>query len=102
MASLKVKYRPEASRELAEALEWYGERDPRVGERFGDVYIKKLDEAATKPGRWPKHRDGTRHIQLHPFPYLLIVRELGDVLQVVAVSHTSRRPRYWRNRLRDQ
>jgi toxin ParE1/3/4 len=100
MGSLKVRYHPEAAKELAEAIDWYAARDPRVAERFGDLYVEKLREVLKSPRRWARHRDGTRQVYLRPFSYLLIVRELGEALQVVAVAHTSRRQGYWRKRLR--
>lgn|SRR5262245_49358405 len=101
MASLRVRYHPNAAAELAEALDWYAERDRKVAARFGDLYVDKLNEACQSPRLWAPHRDGTRQIHLRPFSYMLIFRELGEVLQVVAVAHTSRRQGYWRKRLRD-
>src|SRR5688500_12398805 len=100
MASLQIRYHPEASQELSEALDWYARRDPRVADRFGKLYLKTLNEAANSPGRWAKHRDGTRHVLLSRFPYQLIVREQGGLLDLIAVAHTSRRPGYWRHRLK--
>jgi plasmid stabilization system protein ParE len=100
MASLPIRYHPEASQELSEALDWYAQRDPRVADRFGRLYLKKLNEAAKTPRRWAKHRDGTRLILLPRFPYQLIVREKSGVLDLIAVAHTSRRPGYWRHRLK--
>jgi plasmid stabilization system protein ParE len=87
--------------ELAEAIGWYGERDEVVANEFRDAVRSKLREAAHAPHHWPLEPDGTRQILLGSFPYVLIVREIYGSLQVVAVSHTSRRPGYWRKRLRD-
>jgi hypothetical protein len=100
MASLQIRYHLEATQELADALDWYAQRDPRVAERFGKVYLRKLNDAAKSPRRWAKHRDGTRHILLPKFPYKRIVRELGAVLDLIAIAHVSRRPGYWRHRLK--
>ncbi len=103
MASLRVEYHPDAKTELAEAIQWYAKKDRTVVGRFSDVYVEQLSAVTRSPRRWARHRDGTRHILLRPFSYLLIVRQRrGDVLQVVAIAHTSRRPGYWRKRLRDR
>jgi hypothetical protein len=37
---------------------------------------------------------------LKRFPYDIVVRELSEEILVVAVAHHSRRPGYWRDRLR--
>lgn len=100
MASLPIGYHPEATEELSEALDWYAQRDPRIADRFGRLYLRKLNEAAKRPGRWARHRDGTRHVLLSRFPYQLIVREKRGVLELIAVAQTSRRPGYWRHRLK--
>ena len=99
MASLTIRYHPQAADELDEALQWYGERDLKAAERFGELYLRMLQEASSSPQHWPLQRDGTRQIHLRPFSYYLIVREIKDHLEVVAVAHTSRRPRYWKSRL---
>lgn len=100
MASLPTRYHPEAAQELADALDGYATRDSKVADRFGQLVLKRLDEAAKSLRRWAMHRDGTRHIYLSPYSYELIVREKSGMLDVIAVAHTSRRPGYWRDRLR--
>ena len=99
MASLPIRYRPEAAEELRDALLWYRSKDARVADRFGEELLTRLDEVADSPNHWPLQRDGTRQIHLAPFSYLLIVRELKRSLEVVAIAHTSRRSGYWRKRL---
>lgn len=101
MASLAIRFLLPASDELEDAFNWYKERDVAAARQFSEVVVHKLDEAALKPHHWPRERDGTRHILLPPFSYYLVVRESGTHLVVVAVAHTSRRPGYWRKRLKD-
>ncbi|HSS65741.1 MAG TPA: hypothetical protein VLS27_15020 [Gammaproteobacteria bacterium] len=43
---------------------------------------------------------GAKRLILKRFPYDVVVRELADEVVVVAVAHHSRRPGYWRGRLR--
>jgi toxin ParE1/3/4 len=101
MASLAIRYLPPAGDELEEAVNWYAARDPATAEKFSRVFLAKLNEAAKAPHHWPLDRYGTRRIHLRPFSYYLVIREFRGALEVVAVAHTSRRPGYWRKRLRD-
>ena len=101
MASLPIKYRTAALDELSEAIAWYGERDEKVANKLRDVVRAKLREVAQSPNHWPLKPDRTRQIFLGSFPYLLIVRETQGELELVAFAHASRKPGYWRNRLRE-
>jgi toxin ParE1/3/4 len=44
-------------------------------------------------------RASVRRVPLRHFPFLLVYREYPDYLEVVALAHTSRKPKYWRGRL---
>jgi plasmid stabilization system protein ParE len=101
MASLAIRYLPPASDELEEAVNWYAARGLAAAEKFSRIFVATLREAARSPHHWPLDRYGTRQIHLRPFSYYLVVREFRGVLEVVAVAHTSRRPGYWRDRLRE-
>ncbi|MHB8473882.1 MAG: type II toxin-antitoxin system RelE/ParE family toxin [Gammaproteobacteria bacterium] len=45
---------------------------------------------------------GIKRLILKRFPYAIVVRETAEEIIVVAIAHQSRRPRYWRYRLRTQ
>ena len=82
------------------AFEWYAERSPDAARRFDVTVERAIKEIARYPKRWPLGSYGTRRCLLRGFPYLLIYRELGaEVIQILAVAHTSRRPGYWRRRI---
>lgn len=102
MASLPIRYRPAAVSELDDALAWYASKaGERVADEFRQAVRAKLEEAAQSPHHWPLRRDGTRLIQVHPYSYYLVVREISGTLELVAIAHTSRRPGYWKGRLSD-
>jgi toxin ParE1/3/4 len=44
-------------------------------------------------------REAIRRVPLRHFPFLLVYRVYSDHLEVVALAHTSRKPKYWRGRL---
>lgn len=47
---------------------------------------------------WSRYLQGTRQVQLHRYPYLVVYKLRRSVVQVVAVAHASRRPGYWAKR----
>jgi toxin ParE1/3/4 len=42
---------------------------------------------------------GLRRYLFHRFPYMLVYRETGAVILVIAVAHARRRPGFWKERL---
>jgi toxin ParE1/3/4 len=89
----------EASSEYDAAFDWYLERSPDAALRFDSEVQRAIDEIAGAPGRWARGSFGTRRFLLRGFPFLLIYREReSDIVEIVAVAHTSRRPNYWKTR----
>lgn len=95
----QVEYFPEASRELEDALTWYLERSPRAAEAFLREIERAVTIVAGAPGIWPRFEAGTRRYVLQRLPYNIIYREIEAGIQVVAVAHQKRRPRYWFSRV---
>jgi len=56
------------------------------------LHAKKLGSGS--PANMPK-----RMRLLRKYPYLVLYHELDDEVEVVAVAHTSRRPRYWKDHM---
>ncbi len=100
MSSGQVEYFPEARLELEGAFEWYLEQSLQAA----DAFLREVDRAvaliATEPRVWPRFEAGTHRYILQKFPYNIIYRETASGIEVVAVAHHKRRPRYWHRRLR--
>jgi len=100
MAPLPIRYRLACVTELDEATKWYSQYGQALANQFRQIVRDKITEARRFPRHWPAQSDGTRHIYLAPFPYVLVVRVFKGFLEVIALAHTSRQPGYWRDRLR--
>jgi hypothetical protein len=101
----RVRILEEAADEAIEAAAWYEEQRPGLGTEFAEAFHAALDlleeevvPLSNMPGR--AGQEGAKRLILSRFPYDLVVRENHDVLIVVAVAHHSRRPGYWKGRLR--
>ena len=93
---------PEAIREIEEAQDWYAERSSFAEDGFLADLNHAVQQVATAPLRWPRHKLSTRRFVFRHYPYTLIYRIYDDTqVWVLAVAHDSRRPGYWRSRNRE-
>ena len=95
-----AKFHEEAAAEYDAAFEWYLERSPDAALKFDAEVDRALTQIIQSPERWAMGSVSTRRFLLKQFPFVLIyrVQPSGDV-QIVAVAHTSRKPRYWKGRV---
>lgn len=98
MPSRTVELHPEAAVEAQAAREWYDERGPALGKAFLAELDRAIDRIVESPDRWPKFRAGIRRYLMRRFPFMVIYRQIGEVIQVLAVAHARRKPGYWRHR----
>ena len=94
----RVRFHPEAERELGEQEAWYRERSEVAAQGF----VLELDSAvravAESPERWPVQPRGERRYVFPRYPFVLLYRIRGEEIFITAVAHHSRRPGYWRHR----
>jgi toxin ParE2 len=79
--------------ELDQAVHWYGEQAPGLGEAFLIEVLSTADRIARFPEAWHLLGEGIRRCRLSRFPYGLICTIDNGV------AHLHRRPDYWRDRL---
>ena len=97
---------PEALAELDAAAFWYEDQREGLGHELVVEYQKRLDLALQMP------RAGTlagttargnqiRRYRLERFTrYAILMATIDEVPTVLALEHSSRRPGYWRERLK--
>jgi plasmid stabilization system protein ParE len=94
-----VELHIEASAEYDVAFDWYLQRSPESARKFGAEFDRALEQIAQATDRWAAGPHGTRRFLLRTFPFVLIYREtMAGSIQIVAVTHTSRKPGYWKKR----
>lgn len=99
MSGARVELIPEALREIDDAFERYFEQSVQAAEAFVRETASAFALIASSPTVWPRYEAGTRRYVLRKFPYSIIYRETPDGIEVVAVAHHKRRPKYWRRRV---
>ena len=94
-----LDFHPRAADEVLAAQRWYARRSATAAARFAAAFNDAVSRLLSFPGGGTPHLKGTRFYSLRRFPYMIIYRESPVRIHVVAVSHTSRRPGYWRRRI---
>ncbi|HEX4405186.1 MAG TPA: type II toxin-antitoxin system RelE/ParE family toxin [Polyangia bacterium] len=100
-----IRIEPEATEELAAAVDWYELRRKGLGRELLTAVDAVLEAAARDPERFPLYPGAepslaVRRVATRRFPFSVAFIDLDAVVRVVAIAHERRRPGYWRARLR--
>ena len=96
--SCEVRLDPHAEAEILSSLAWYSSRSDLAARSFVHELMRVIARAVDSPERSPKYLHGARRIVFPRFPFSLVYRMKGEVLEVLAVAHQSRKPGYWKGR----
>jgi plasmid stabilization system protein ParE len=101
--SFRVVIEDEAEREFAEAVDFYDEREPGVGQRFAQELRAFFKTVCDNPERFRFASRLTRKARLpKPWPYsvyFVMKRETSEVI-ISTIWHGSRNPTELRRRLK--
>ena len=86
----------EAEEEIFEAVRFYHENAGSLAAEFYEEFKRCREEIERFPEFWKLVGGGYRRKLMERFPYAVIYRIADDVILIVALAHTSRRPDYWR------
>lgn len=100
----QVRILREAADEATEAAAYYEEENPGLGRQFEAALhdsLLLLAEDVVPLGTISSSLSavGVRRLIVKRFPYSIIVRERGDVYEILAFAHHARRPGYWESGL---
>lgn len=96
---MSVRLLEPAQAELDDAITWYAEQAPGLGDAFLIETLKTIQLIKQYPTAWHPLTPQIRRCRLRRFPYSLVYTQDGNDLLVVAVAHQHRKPGYWRTRL---
>lgn len=99
----RLRVEDAAREELRAAVAWYEERRPGLGEEFlAEVHgtLELIRDHPDLGGTVPQvpSRLQARRLPVRRFPYSVIYRRRGTMIEVLAVAHHRREPGYWRSR----
>jgi plasmid stabilization system protein ParE len=88
-----------AQAELDEAVAWYADQAPGLGDAFLLETLKAIKLIEQFPRAWHPLTPHIRRCRLRRFPYSVVYTVDGDDLLVLAIAHQHRKPSYWRSRM---
>ena len=95
-----IRFRPAAAREFAADFRYYEKDHPGRGVRFVAAVDVAFAQIAAAPLRFEiLYEPDIRSAKVKRFPYRVVYVVVADAIDVIAVAHAKRRPRYWLRRL---
>lgn len=87
-----------AAVELADSKSFYNKRQNGLGKKFEEAVLVAFEGILNKPFTYPTIKNKTRKVVLKRFPFVVLYELENDVIVILHVFHTSRNPRYWREK----
>ncbi|MGL4500809.1 MAG: type II toxin-antitoxin system RelE/ParE family toxin, partial [Planktothrix sp.] len=94
----KYVFHPEALAEYAEAVQYYAKQSSEVAQAFINVIEDAVYRIKESPTRWAIFDENVRRCLTRKFPYSILYTIEPDYILILAVTHCSREPGYWKNR----
>jgi len=92
--SYKLVLKPEAIFDLQEAFNWYEAQKTGLGyELIGEV-DSSFEKIIKHPLHYTAIKERYRRLKVNRFPYLIIFETVGNSIIILAMRHTSRRPKH--------
>ncbi len=88
-----------AWQELEEADSWYLSHSYEVSLDFLNELYAAVEDIARAPCRWAKYLHGTRRFVMQRFPFSVVYLDDSELVTIIAVAHSKRKPGYWKDRL---
>ncbi len=87
---IPVQFRPAASRDIVDAVNWYERQLPGLGTRFFEEFDRTLIRIETSRDQFPNvYRDAHRAL-LRKFPFGIFFKKYENRTLVIAVSDLQR------------
>ena len=90
---------PPSDKELEEAIDYYNDQMPGLGEQFYNAFLSSADYISIAPDAWRKVGSNTRRINIKRFPYLILYVLDGNDILITCIAHQHRNPTYYANRI---
>ncbi len=93
-----IRFHPEAESEMNDAAQWYESQQENLGRRFLGAVQDTVNKIRVNPELYPYAEGDVRRCLTKTFPFGVLFRIKPSGIEVVAVMHLHREPRYWSQR----
>lgn len=97
--TLPLIIRPEAEEDLSESYRWYERQRPGLGDDFLLRVEAALDSISYDPEIFATIHKDVRRKLIRRFPYGIFYVIGQNKISVLAIVHTKRHPKHWKNRI---
>ncbi|MBL0308709.1 MAG: type II toxin-antitoxin system RelE/ParE family toxin [Bacteroidetes bacterium] len=94
----RIKVSEFALLDFEEAYYWYEEQRKGLGDDLGLCFDEGLEIISRHPYFEEREKE-IRILNIRRFPYQIIYRITGEMIEVVAFFHGHRNPRVWQTRI---
>lgn len=98
MTAMRLEFHPDAVVEAEAQRLWYNERSHAAANGFAAELEAAFEVILELPDRWPLYIEGTRRYPLRRYPFFIVYRSVGEIVQILAIAHARRKPGYWTTR----
>ena len=95
----RVVFRTQADRELAEATQWYKDRDLRVAVHFVETVERVLQAIQSNPFQYQVIEGDIHRVPLRRFPYKIVYQVTNTELIILSCFHSARDPQALRGHI---
>jgi hypothetical protein len=86
--------------EAEESIRYYEQRKIGLGDSFAVLLSQSLEKIKVRPEGFSLLETlpaelGYRRLRMQQFPFLVVFRLSQELIEIIAIAHTSREPNYW-------
>ncbi len=96
---MRAKFVAPARREFLKEVVYYNEQEPGLGAAFAQEVEEATARALAFPEAGSPATKNTKLVFVKRFPFSVVYRPDREGIVVFAVSHHSRKPEYWAQRV---
>lgn len=97
---MRFSFHPEAVYELTQSAKYYQKLAINLGNEFLDDVFSTILRIIEFPDAFPKLSRKSRKCLVNRFPFAIIYQVREEEIFIVAVTHLSRKPGYWKKRVK--
>ena len=97
--SLPIVFRTEAQAEFDDAFDWYEQQQSELGVDFLMCVTEVLERIKSLPEAYEVVFQGVRRTVVSKFPYLILYKVESNLVVILAIFHSKRDPRAWKDRV---